>query len=304
LKEVLWYQDEPIADPAIVPTYLALREVRKETPIAFVGTGGDELFGGHAHYYWDQRVRGYRVLPDVMGQRLLPAMARGVNRLLGRSRYHERTIWYWSLPREIGFLAWRAAFNKEERRMLCGTALESPSVISGAADVLGAYYQRSETQDPLHRLIYIDTMLNLSNNLCMKADKTSAATCVQVRSPFLDHQLMEFATAIPSSLKLYGDVEKFILREAVRGFLPREIFEREKRAFAMPVGRWLREELRDLLFDLTSVGLLAEKGLFNVEYVCGDMWKGLEEGRPGCDRQFWMLLTLGLWAQFFHPLVG
>jgi asparagine synthase (glutamine-hydrolysing) len=177
-------------------------------------------------------------------------------------------------------------------------------VIDGVGGVLGAYYRKSATRDPLQRLIYVDTMFNLSNNLCMKADKASAATRVQVRSPFLDHHLMEFATTVPSALKLHGDVEKFILREAVRDMLPREIFEREKRAFAMPVDRWLREELRDLFFDLTTTGLLAERDLFNAEYVRGDMWKGLEEGRPGYDRQFWMLLTLGLWAQSFQPVVG
>jgi asparagine synthase (glutamine-hydrolysing) len=304
LKEAVRYQDQPIADPAIVPTYLALREVFEETPIAFVGTGGDELFGGHAHYSWDRRARVYRVLPGILGQRLLPVMARGVNRLLGRSRFHERTIWYLALPREAGLLAWRATLLGEERRALCGTALRSPNVMHGAADVLGAYHYKSDARDPLQRLIYADTMLNLSNNLCMKADKAGVAACVQVRSPFLDHHLMEFAATIPPSLKLRGDAEKYILRRAVRTLLPREISEREKRAFLMPVDRWLREELRDLLFDLTSVGLLAEKGLFNVEYVRGDMWKGLEEGQPGRDRQLWMLLTLGLWAQRYNPIVG
>jgi asparagine synthase (glutamine-hydrolysing) len=156
----------------------------------------------------------------------------------------------------------------------------------------------------MHRLMYTDTMLGLPNCFCMKADKMGMAASVEARIPFMDHHLVEFVATIPSHLKLKGSVEKFILRQAVRDLLPGEIFARGKRTFDVPVARWLRGELRDLLFDLTSIGILAEKSLFDAEYVRGEMWKGLEEGRPGYDRQFWVLLTLGLWARLFRPTVG
>jgi asparagine synthase (glutamine-hydrolysing) len=304
LEEIVWHQDEPIADAAMVPTCVALRAAREETPVAFVGSGGDELFGGYAHYRWDRWARRYRVLPDPLGRQLLPAMARGVNRLLGRDRYHERTIWYWSLPREAGLLAWEAAFTEEERHRLCGPALRDPGVYNSAARVLGAYYERSGAQDPMHKLMYIDTMLGLPNCFCMKADKMGMAASVEVRIPFMDQHLVEFVAKIPSRLKLKDSVEKFILREAVRDLLPGKTFARGKRTFDVPVERWLKGELRDLLLDLTSKGILAEKSLFDAEYVREDVWKGLEEGRPGYDRQCWLLLTLGLWARLFRPTVG
>jgi len=304
LRKVVWHQDEPIADPAMVPTYLALRAAREETSVAFLGSGGDELFGGYAHYRWDRDARRYRVLPGVLGRRLLPALARGVNRLLGRERYHHRTIWYWSLPREAGLLAWEAAFTEEERRMLCGPALRAACADDGAAAVLCAYYRKSRTPDPTHRLMYTDTMMGLPNCFCMKADKMGAAASIEVRIPFMDHRLVEFVAAIPSDLKLKGAIEKPLLRDAMRDLLPEETLARRKQVFEVPVARWLRGGLRDLMFDVTSTGILAEEGLFNLEYVRGDMWRGLEEGRPGCERQLWVLLTLGLWAQLFHPTIG
>jgi asparagine synthase (glutamine-hydrolysing) len=304
LEKIVWHQDEPIADPAMIPTYLALRAAREETPVAFVGSGGDELFGGYAHYRWDRWARRYRILPDALGRQLLPAIARGANRLLGRNRFHERTIWYWSLPREAGLLAWEAAFTERERHELYGPSLRDHNMESDAAGVLGAFYKKSRAKDPMHRLMYTDTMLGLPNCFCMKADKMGVAASVEVRVPLMDHHLVEFAATIPSRLKLNRSVEKFILREAVRDLLPGEIFAREKHTFDVPVERWLKGELRDLLFELISVGILAGGSLFDAEYMRGEMWKGLEKGRPGYARQFWVLLTLGMWTRLFHPTIG
>ena len=300
VERLVWHLDEPVADPAAVPTYLVSELARKDVTVVLTGEGGDELFAGYDYYQMDRWARRYQILPTGLSRRVLPALARSVNSLLGRQRYHERTVWYWSLPPGAQMAAWIAIFTDANKDKLYSPSFKHRLGESKATEAFAHFYGMCNAQDDLHRLTYVDTKVWLPDDLLMKVDKMSMASSLEARTPFLDHHLLEFVATIPPSLKLNGSISKFVLKEVAKGILPEEIIYRPKHTFDVPIGKWLRGELRGLTLDVISHGIVAGKELFNEGYILGEMWHGLEEGKPGYARQFWSLVNLGLWIrQFF-----
>jgi len=303
IEQIVWHLDEPVADPAAVPTYLVSKLARQTVKVVLTGEGGDELFAGYDYYKVDRWARRYQVLPTQLRQKALPALAKSVNTLLGRDRYHDRTIWYWGLPPESQMAAWVAIFTDAEKEKLYSHELRrqlQQDQKNGAGAVFSRFYQRHAEQDNLHRMLYIDAKVWLPDDLLMKVDKTSMANSIEARTPFLDHHLFEFVATIPPDLKLNGSISKFILKEVAKEILPEKIINRPKQSFDVPIGKWLKGSLRELTYQLISDGLIVGEKLFDEEYILGEMWTGLEKDYPGYARQFWSLLHLGLWARRFQ----
>jgi len=299
VERLAWYMDEPVADPAAVPTYLVSELARKDVTVVLTGEGGDELFAGYDYYKMDRWAQRYQILPTRLSRWALPALAREVNALLGRPRYHERTIWYWSLPPEVQMVAWVAVFTDVEKNRLYGRSFQPCWEENRAMEAFASFYSRSNEKDNLRRLMYVDTKVWLPDDLLMKVDKMSMAHSLEARTPFLDHHLVEFVAAIPSNFKLNGSTSKFILKEVAKKILPEEIVYRPKHTFDVPIGKWVKGSLRDLTFDLVSRGIVEGEELFDKGYILGEMWRGLEEDRPGYARKFWSLIHLALWARQF-----
>lgn len=300
MAKLVGHLDEPVADPAAVPTWLVSELARRDVTVVLTGEGGDELFAGYDYYRMGQWAQRYQILPSKLSKRVLPNLAKGINSLLGRQRYHERTIWYWSLPPGIQMVAWVAVFTDAEKSKLYSESLKHRLGGSRAAESFACFYDKCEAQDNLHRMMYIDSKVWLPDDLLMKVDKTSMANSLEARTPFLDHHLFEFVATIPSHLKLNGSMSKYIFKKVAGEILPEEIINRPKHTFDVPIGKWLKGSLRDLVLDLVSQGIVEGAELFDRKHVLGEMWRGLEEGRPGYARQFWSLVNLGLWTRQFH----
>ncbi len=298
LEKLVWSLDEPIADPAAVPTYLVSELARRDVTVVLTGEGGDELFAGYDYYKMSRWARRYQVMPGLNRQ-VLPAMARGINTLLRRQRYHERTMWYWSLPPGEQMAAWVAIFTAAAKDKLYSRAYERRLGKKETAKAFAYFYHRCDAKDDLHRQMYIDSKVWLPDDLLMKVDKMSMANSLEARTPFLDHHLLEFVATIPAHLKLNGSTSKFILKEIAQEILPPEITHRPKHTFDVPIGKWIKGSLRDLTFDLVEQDIVPGEDLFDQQYILGEMWQGLEENRPGYARQFWALINLGLWARQF-----
>jgi asparagine synthase (glutamine-hydrolysing) len=297
-EKLVWHQDEPVADPAAVPTMLVSELARQYVTVVLTGEGGDELFAGYDYYATDRWARRYEILPARLNRQVLPALARGANHLLGRPRYHERTIWYWSLPPGAQMMAWVAIFTDAQKSRLYHPAFPR-QIENGAGQVFADLYHQCETRDALHRLLYIDTKVWLPDDLLMKVDKMSMANSLEARAPYLDHRLIEFMATVPSSLKSNGATPKFILKELAKEILPPEIVYRKKHTFDVPIEKWLKGSLRDLTLDLVQHGVVEGATLFDKQYILGDLWQGLEKDWPGYARQLWSLVNLGLWARKF-----
>ncbi len=155
-------------------------------------------------------------------------------------------------------------------------------------------YAQAGTSDPLNRALYVDFETLLPDQVLAFVDRLSMAHSVEVRPPFLDYRLMEFAGVLPGSLKIKSGRVKHILKEAVRGLLPDEIINRPKEGFILPVNEWLLEGLRGHVLDTLSPGRLARHGLLRAEPV----WRMLNEyfaGRGQHGPRIWALLMFQLW---------
>jgi asparagine synthase (glutamine-hydrolysing) len=300
LKRLVWHLDEPVADPAAVPTYLVSELARRDVTVALTGEGGDELFAGYDYYRMDGWAQRRQILPSALSRRVLPALAGSVNTVLGRQRYHDRTIWHWSLPPEEQMVAWVAIFTADETNRLLSPAFRQYMQDYDSSQAFARYYSKCSARDRLHRLMYIDSKVWLPDDLLMKVDKMSMACSLEARSPFLDHKLVEFVSTIPSDMKLHGSDSKYVLKQVARQILPDEIVNRPKHTFDVPIGKWLRTDLRDLAREIVADGVIEGEDILNTEYVFGEMWRGLEGEQPGYARQFWSLVNLGLWARRFR----
>lgn len=304
IEKLLWHLDEPIADPATVPTFLVSQLARETVTVVLTGEGGDELFAGYSYYRGQLSANQRRVLPPGLSMQLIPSVARAFNRLSGRNRFHHRTIWNWSMPPEYSLIAWGAINTDAELARLWDPTYKALPTENPAKSAYARYYQACESPDPLNPLIYTDTKVWLPDDLLMKVDKMSMATSLEARCPFLDHVLVDFAATIPAHLKLNGQTEKYILRQVAQELLPEVIFNRPKRTFDVPIGRWLQTDLCDYTRDLLENGLFHDAHLFNNTQISSTLWPTLEQGEPGVARQLWSLLCLGVWERQYNVTIA
>jgi asparagine synthase (glutamine-hydrolysing) len=298
IEKLVWHLDEPLADPAAVPTFLVSQLARETVTVVLTGEGGDELFAGYGYYQARPWAKLGQMMPGDSNQWALPALANSINSVLGRQRYHERSIWYMSLPEGARMAAWVAIFTDAAKERLYCDEFGVPD--SEFKPAFARYYNKYKNLDELHRLMYIDTKVWLADDLLMKVDKMSMAASLEARCPFLDHRLMEFVGTMPANMKLNGETSKFILKEVAKEILPHEIVNRPKHSFDVPIGKWIKGSLREMTLDLISDGIVEGGSLFKDDYILKEMWPALEADQPGVARQFWGLINLGLWSRKYN----
>lgn len=306
LERLVWHMDEPVADPAAVPTMLISQLARRHVTVVLTGEGGDELFAGYSYYQRSRWADRYQLAPEGLRRTLLPLAAEAVNRLTGREIYHNRTQWYWSMPAETQMGAWVALFTGPDRRELVDPTgrLKASNWNHGGLEAFARYYRRAGKVSKLHRQMYIDSRVWLPDDLLMKVDKMSMAHSIEARAPYLDHQLFEYVCSLPDEYKLKDGVSKYIFKEVAREILPAEIVNRPKHTFDVPIDHWLKGSLCDTSRELLANGMVAGERLFNPQVTGGLLWQDLQAGKPGTARQLWTLVNLSLWAQLYNVTVA
>lgn len=283
LPKIAWHLDEPLADPACVPLYFLARRAREEVTVVLSGEGADELLGGYTIYQrmlQVERARAAggpltRVAAQLLG--LVPApRARRLARLLDQ-------------PLERAYRGVSRAFDDPARLRLC----RASSVIAGAEALLAHAWRRSRGLTPLRRMLYLDTKVWLPDDLLIKADKMTMAHAVELRVPFLDHHLVEWAFSLPDRYKVRGGAGKWLLRRAVRDRVPRFVLERPKKGFGTPTAAWLRTGLHDLLRASLFGARSFARDRFDLRFVEALV----SRHRAGEDlaAELWPLLSLELW---------
>ncbi|MGQ0603008.1 MAG: asparagine synthase (glutamine-hydrolyzing) [Anaerolineales bacterium] len=296
-ERLVWHFDEPVADPAAVPTMLVSELARRHVTVVLTGEGGDELFAGYDYYRSARARQPGDFVPASVRRQVLPALARTANAILGRPRYHERTIWFWSLPPHKQILAAAGVFTDAGKASLYHPTFRSQGTEDATGAILKRAYDRSGARHELSRRMYWDTKVWLADDLLMKVDKMSMSHSIEARTPYLDHRLMEFMATVPVSLKVDGGIPKRILKEVAKTILPDAIINRRKHTFDVPIGKWLTGSLRELTLDVVASGRVGGRPIFNPDYITGELWRGLQAGDRGSARQLWTLLNLGLWAK-------
>jgi len=279
--------DEPFADPAAIPNYLLAGAARQLVTVALTGDGGDELFAGywrHARAGLETRTRKAlgstaaslvaRVAPETRRAGLLPLTMPAA---LAYAWKHSGLLFDPALKRRLytaGFAGTCSGFDPSER--------------------FRRYYERCPSSDALDKALYVDLKTSLPDGILVKVDRTSMAHALEVRSPLLDHTLVEFAAGMPSSLKLHGRQEKYALAQVAASRLPSTLVGRPKHGLTIPLARWLRHEWRDVaedcLFSSTAMG----RGLFESKFV-RSLWDGHQGGKDLYTHHLWVLVMLELW---------
>jgi len=290
---------EPFADSTAVPQYYLSKLARESVTVVLAGDGGDEAFGGYNRYVASLTVRPTDRLPApvrnglaAVARRLsipsrvpLPLLVRRALRALGedpRQRY-ARWVSHFDLQQQASLLS---------REFLAEVGGVDPQTV-----ILDAYRQ-TDAGHFLDATLGVDVKTYLPDDLLVKVDITSMANSLEVRAPFLDHLLMEYAASLPPSLKIRGAEKKYILKRAMADLLPAEILSRPKQGFIVPVDSWFRHALKEMAYDTLLDSRSAHRGYFRP----GAVQRLLDEhqtGRRNWHRQLWTLLMLELWHRAF-----
>jgi len=293
--------DEPLGDGSLIPTFLLSRETRRHVTVALGGDGGDELFAGYPTYVAHRLAGYYRGLPGLLRRGLIePAVARlpVSTENLSFDFRAKRFIRGAGLPAGTRHAVWMGSYDAAEQSRLLAPEVLAACPDEEVFDEVRAYdgLNGADAVEPMMRL---DATHYLPECVLFKVDRASMAASLEVRAPFLDHTLVEFLTRLPVGLKLRGLTTKYVLKRAMRGRLPREVTDRPKKGFGMPVAKWVKGELRPLVRETFSPERLRRRGLFNPDYV-SRLLDEHEGGRADHRKLIWTLLMFELWPQEFE----
>jgi asparagine synthase (glutamine-hydrolysing) len=296
------YLDEPLADASVIPTYIISRLARKYVTVALAGDGGDELFGGYDTYKAFRLARLYDKVPKFIRSglvnRIVPHLPASEKRLSFEFKAKKFIVGA-DYPPEIANTIWWGAYPPPEKTMLLSDALRA-AVSKDPFEPIRFHLGRNLPADPLDRICYLDLKLYLQDDLLVKVDRMSMANSLEIRVPFLDYAFVEYAAAIPSSLKLRGFKSKYILKKALSKHLPREILHRKKIGFDIPLGVWIRNELREFVRDVLAPENLKKHGYFNASYI----QKILDEHMSGAHNHRQLLWPLIIFQHWYDEYIA
>lgn len=287
--------DEPFADPSQMPTFLVAGMARRHVTVALSGDGGDELFGGYGHYAsTPQRWRWLSAIP-------LPLRRLGAAAITASGADE--------LRRQPGALRWlQARAAKLALLVNCRTLEEfhwrrrshwqhPATVVVGAAEpdtVLSQPANWPEADGLAARLMAVDALSYLPDDLLVKVDRTAMGVSLETRAPFLDHHVVEFVWRLPLSFRLRNAQSKWILRQVLHKYVPRPLVERPKAGFSVPLASWLRGPLRDWAEALLDGQRLRQEGFFDPRPI-RRKWQNLLHGYEQCEPQIWSILMFQAW---------
>jgi asparagine synthase (glutamine-hydrolysing) len=296
LPRLIWHEDEPIAHPSSIPLYFVSALARDHVKVVLTGEGSDELLAGYGKYpralaNW-RAAAAYAAVPAPLrrwvADRVVPKLPGQVGRYAARS--------FLAMPRtpEAMFFDNFAAIGLRRQGSLLAPAFAAQATPERAYGPSRAFFDAPNGHSTtLDRLLYADMKTYLVE-LLMKQDQMSMAASIESRVPFLDHQLVEFAAALPTRMKLRGFTTKWILREAVRGVVPTEILTRKKMGFPVPFGMWMRGPWQDVARDVLLDSRSRHRGIIEpaaVERLIASHASGVADGADA----IWSLLNLELW---------
>jgi asparagine synthase (glutamine-hydrolysing) len=291
---------EPYADSSSIPTYYVARETRRHVTVALNGDGGDEAFAGYRRYAAMQAVSWLRPVPALLRRVAAHAtFSFSSSRGNRRSRAGElrRFAGAAVLPPPQAYMAMISAFDDTAKRWLYAPDFAVRVADSQSIDIVNQWldYKRLGMTDAL---LQTETMTYLPDDLLVKVDIASMAVSLEARSPFLDHHVLEFAASLPPNLKLHRLTTKYLLKKALRSRVPAENLGRKKMGFGVPVGVWLRRNLRDLLHESLLPDRVRARGLFRPGAVQRLIDDHLAK-RHDHTNQLWTLVMLELWFERF-----
>jgi len=300
IPSLSWMYDEPFADSSQIPTHLVCKAARQHVTVALSGDGGDELFGGYNRYFWGSRVWAkFSWMPLPARQLMAKAICAVpvnrwdyVSRAAGITRFGDRAHKLGSRlgsVRDMDDLYWSLVSEWDPASVVKGIDKVSPSPWASNNAL-------PQGLNPVERMMFRDAVTYLPDDILCKVDRAAMACSLETRVPFLDHRVVELAWRLPLNMKIRGKTGKWVLRQVLYKYVPKELIERPKAGFAIPIGQWLRGPLRDWAEGLLRESRLRQEGYFHPEPI-RKAWAEHLTGRRDHTPKIWTILMFQAWLE-------
>jgi asparagine synthase (glutamine-hydrolysing) len=303
LPKLVYHADEPIADPAMLSSFLISQAARETLRVMLSGVGGDEVFAGYPRQLAMKIAGALDPVPNLLRRPIMKLVAETLpgglpGRLTAPFRNAKKFARSAALDFEERYLGYGTYFTDVMKQRLYAEEMRKETSGLDAYREHRRHFARVKKAAPLNRLLYVDLKTFLPCLNLAYTDKTSMAANLEVRVPFLNYELMELGARMPPHLKLRGLKRKYILKRAAEKLLPKEIVWRKKAGFGAPIRAWLRGPLRSMVADLLSEETIRRRGLFRPDEVQCIIDANLS-GREDYNLQVFQLLVLELWQGQF-----
>jgi len=296
LPSIVRHYGEPFADSSAVPSFYLAKLTRQHVTVALNGDGGDESFAGYNRYLSNLVAHRLQALPLTLRKQLatlsrhLPLSA-SVSGSASRLRRLATTL---ALDVPTRYAWYHSYFDAAQRDALYTDDYKSLVGISPASEMLDRPWREATATSILDAMLEVDVNTYLPGDLLVKMDIATMAYSLEARSPFLDHELMEFAASVPAGLKVQGMEKKALLRNALRPWLPATILDRPKRGFSVPLADWFRGELKPFAEEILLDKSTRDRGYFREPFV-RSLLDSHSAGTADHSSRIWILLLFELW---------
>ncbi len=296
IPDLPFYFDEPFADSSAIPTTLVSKMAREQVTVALSADGGDEIFAGYNRYDYMMRYgKKLNSIPNFARKAMVGAMksisSDNIPVLKNKYNFHNR---YEKLKNVL--------YDPSNENIMLSlsqqyTNDQMKEIMVNDFQALTTDYTSKELKNNVSPLAYmqaVDYQTYLLDDILQKVDRATMTHSLEGREPFLDHRIIEFAATLPNEFKYHNGVKKRIVRDIVHQYIPKEMMDRPKMGFAIPIANWLSNELKDLVEDYISESKIKEQGFFNWEYI--DRLKNdFYNGKKEYDTKIWYVLMFQMW---------
>jgi asparagine synthase (glutamine-hydrolysing) len=301
--------DEPIADSSIIPTYLLSQFTKEKVTVALGGDGGDELFCGYDTFIAHQLADFYEKIPQLIRKSIIEKIA-----LILPTSFSNISFDFKAKSFIAGFYGdkkyrdarWMSSYNSNMRENIFQADIWSVLKKKNEYEDIDRYLDhKTSTTDKREKyyqnLILLYLRMYLMEEILVKVDRASMFNSLEVRAPFLDTAVVEFANSLPISLKLHNLTTKYILKKTMEDKLPQEVVYRKKKGFGMPVAHWISGELKPFVLEVLNEEKIKTEGLFNFRYI-NNLLNEHFSGKRDNRKSIWTLLMFEMWMDKWNKI--
>lgn len=299
VPRLAWHYNEPFADSSAVPSFAVSELARRSVTVALNGDGGDETWLGYDRYAAAAAVDRYDWVPRNARRALAAAAARLPAGQPKSAVYRVRRLGMGLARTPLEqYSSWISVFDDHAKRHLYTPEFTAELAGAPSFDIFDDALKRSDAPTFVEAIADADIQTYLADDLLVKMDIASMAHSLEVRSPLLDHRMVEFSARLPVRMKLRGYTQKYLLRRLMKDVLPAPILTRRKMGFGVPIDRWFRADLKEMAYDLLLDSRAQSRGYFRPEVVRGYL-DAHAAGRAHHHARLWSLLMLEVWHRIF-----
>ena len=304
IPNIVNLMDEPLSDASILPTYFLSNFASKQVKVCLGGDGGDELFAGYQIFPVHKLIGLYNIMPRELRNLALFTASRIPPRetYLSFPFVLKQFLRGVGFPSEIRMFIWMGAYLDSEKKNLLNPDIYS-KINTNTFEDISSYLSKKFIPSDTDRMLYLISKFYLSDDVLVKVDRASMANSLEVRGPFLDYTIQEFSAQLPYEYKLSRLTSKYLLKKMAKRHIPNYIINKRKQGFAIPITKWLKHDLKDILLHYTSKTYIKNQGLFQHDFIEKIVQHHLNETWDN-KKLLWNLLVFQLWYEKYKPSIG